>query len=540
MQAEADLQFYKALFDLADQSSPVAWVLCKDPGMPLILSTFSKQVFGEQIHFNDIRAQIIETVHVDDRPQALNRLNEVERTGRLTQMRVRIMRVDTRDYGWFDCSFAALSRDRGRVTRWAFRAVDIDEEVRSQQAAREASQRKDAFIALLGHELRNPLAPIINALALIRSNHPSEAILHEVELIERQTRHMVRLINDLLDVSRLDYDRLTLAPERIDLRMALKQVRESILRAHVSMHKRLTLIEPDQPVMVMADRARIGQVVGNLMRNAVSYSPPGSPVTLSLSVTAEQEARIDLTDAGIGIEPERLATLFEPFSRPPETVRHAGEGLGLGLSLAQRLVQMQGGRLSVHSPGAGLGSTFTIHLPLAAQSDEAVDTLPQAINPSEPVKPPQSATPAQPVTPPQPVAVAAPATPAAGHPASILVVDDNVKAADSLTRLLRLWGHSARAAHDGPSGLDLWQTLHPDVVLLDISMPGMSGVELARLLRAQQGGRSLRIFAVSGFPASDETDPKDQPLFDRYLVKPVDLDLLRHLLESPSDQPAPR
>jgi len=534
MQAEADLQFYKALFNLADQSSTVAWVLCKDPGMPLILSTFSKQVFGEQIHFNDIRAQVIETVHVDDRPQALNRLNEVERTGRLTQMRVRIMRVDTRDYGWFDCSFAALSRDRGRVTRWAFRAVDIDAEVRSQQAAREASQRKDAFIALLGHELRNPLAPIINSLALIRSNHPSEAILHEVELIERQTRHMVRLINDLLDVSRLDYDRLTLAPERIDLRMTLKQVRESILRAHVSMHKRLTLIEPDQPVMVMADRARIGQVVGNLMRNAVSFSPPGSPVTLSLSVTAEQEARIDLTDTGIGIEPKRLATLFEPFSRPPETVRHAGEGLGLGLSLAQRLVQMQGGRLSVHSPGAGLGSTFTIHLPLAAQTDEAVDTPPQAINPS------QSATPAQSATPPQPVAVAAPATPAAGHPASILVVDDNVKAADSLTRLLRLWGHSARAAHDGPSGLDLWQTLHPDVVLLDISMPGMSGVELARLLRAQQGGRSLRIFAVSGFPASDETDPKDQPLFDRYLVKPVDLDLLRHLLESPSDEPAPR
>jgi len=540
MQAEADLQFYKALFNLADQSSTVAWVLCKDPGMPLILSTFSKQVFGEQLHFNDIRAQVIETVHVDDRPQALNRLNEVESTGRLTQMRVRIMRVDTRDYGWFDCSFAALSRDRGRVTQWAFRAVDIDEEVRSQQAAREASQRKDAFIALLGHELRNPLAPMINSLALIRSNHPSEAILHEVELIERQTRHMVRLINDLLDVSRLDYDRLTLAPERIDLRMTLKQVRESILRAHVSMHKRLTLIEPDQPVMVMADRARIGQVVGNLMRNAVSFSPPGSPVTLSLSVTAEQEARIDLTDTGIGIEPKRLATLFEPFSRPPETVRHAGEGLGLGLSLAQRLVQMQGGRLSVHSPGAGLGSTFTIHLPLVAQTDEAVDPPPQAINPPEPVKPPQPATPAQSATPPQPVAVAAPATPAAGHPASILVVDDNVKAADSLTRLLRLWGHSARAAHDGPSGLDLWQTLHPDVVLLDISMPGMSGVELARLLRAQQGGRSLRIFAVSGFPASDETDPKDQPLFDRYLVKPVDLDLLRHLLESPSDEPAPR
>ena len=540
MEQDGAPEFYKALFKLTDLSSAVAWVLCHDPNLPLILSRFAIQVFGERFEVNDIRDKISAVVHPEDRIEALDRFERMAAKGRVTQMRVRLMRADTREYGWFDCSFAPMSRDHDRVTQWALRAADIGEEMRGQEEIRQMCLRKDAFIAVLGHELRNPLSPMINSLALIRANHPSEAILREVDLLERQARQMIRLINDLLDVSRLNEDRITLDIERFDLRLTLDGIRDVILRAAPGMEQRLTLKLPHEPVMVIADAPRMRQVVGNLMRNAVSYSPPGSPVTLSLSVTAEQEARIDLTDAGIGIEPERLATLFEPFSRPPETVRHAGEGLGLGLSLAQRLVQMQGGRLSVHSPGAGLGSTFTIHLPLAAQTDEAVDTPPQAINPSEPVKPPQSATPAQPVTPPQPVAFAAPATPAAGHPASILVVDDNVKAADSLTRLLRLWGHSARAAHDGPSGLDLWQTLHPDVVLLDISMPGMSGVELARLLRAQQGGRSLRIFAVSGFPASDETDPKDQPLFDRYLVKPVDLDLLRHLLESPADQPAPR
>ena len=522
MQLDGDLPFYKALFELSDQSSTVAWVLCKDPGMPLIFSRFAKQVFGEPVEVNDIRAKVSETVHVDDRSEALSRLGEVARTGRMIQMRVRIWRVDIRDYGWFDCVFAPLTRDGGRVTQWAFRALDVAEEVRAQQAVREASQRKDAFIALLGHELRNPLSPIINSLALIRAHRPNEAILHEVDLIERQTRQMVRLINDLLDVSRLDHDRINLETERFDLRLALEQIREVILRVQADMSHRLTLTLPDRPVMVIGDQARMRQVVGNLMRNAVSYSPPGSPVTLALSVTTDGEARIDLTDAGIGIASERLATLFEPFAIPPETVRHAGQGLGLGLSLARRLIEMQGGHLAVHSAGPGLGSTFSVFLPLADPADGPVASM-QPIPVKQPEPPSTTSAPA--ASPPLPEA-----SPARSL-SSILVVDDNERAADSLTRLLRLWGHSARAAHDGPSGLDLYWTLHPDVVILDISMPGMSGVEVARLLRAQQGARALKIYAVSGFPASEKTDPTDLALFDRYLVKPVDLDLLRDVLE---------
>ncbi len=520
-QSEPSPEFLRTLFKFNDSESVVAWVFCPDPNAPPILSRFAREVLPEQpadeYRLADLLAQWQSRVHPDDQQALLDTLRGATVQGQVYSARLRWLRADTGRYGWFDCRFCPVVRDARGIAQWAFRAADIDERLQHEEALLEASRRKDAFIALLGHELRNPLAPIRTSLALMRALQPSGAILREVELIERQTAQMVRLINELLDMSRLDHDRLDLALERFDLRTSVLGVQEVMQRAGDDMHDRLTVGLPEAPVMVIADPARIQQVLGNLMRNAVAYSGPGSPVSLTLSVTADHEAQIALTDAGIGIEPDRLESIFEPFSKAPEGMRRPNEGLGLGLTLAKRLVQMHSGRLEVASAGLGRGSTFTVTLPL----DQAAAPVPRT---HDITVANQSAR----------TAVAAELNGAL----RIVVVDDNVRAADSLTRLLQHWGHAARAAYDGHRALELYETLQPCVVILDIAMPDMTGYDLARVLRARQGARALRIIVVSGYPQTTQADPSSLSLFDEYFVKPVDLDQFRRVLEDPRGAPA--
>lgn len=516
-QASVDPKFLSAIFKVTDAASNVAWVLCPDSNRPLILNRLASAVLSEQLSMAGVLAQWRSRVHPDDQRMVLEVLQQATEPGRLCSITLRVLRADTGRYGWFECVFSPIARAGQVTTQWVARAADIDGRIKHEGEMRDASHRKDRFIALLGHELRNPLAPIRTSLALIRASHPSGAILREVELIERQTSQMVRLINDLLDVSRLDHDRLTLTPERFDLRTSVLGVQETMLRARDDMHERLTLSLPESPVMVMADKVRIKQVLGNLMRNAVTYSGPTSPLSLSLSVTADQEALITLTDAGIGIEPERLETIFEPFSRDPEGVRRPNEGLGLGLTLARRLVQMHGGRLEAHSAGLGHGSSFTIRLPLDAQA--VSDLCASAVSGHT-------------------LAEASSGDAVEHRALRILVVDDNVRAADSLTLLLQHWGHAARAAYDGHRALELDQTLRPDVVILDIAMPDMTGYDLARTLRDRQGRRKLSIIVVSGYPQTAQADPSSLTLFDHYLMKPVDLDRFRQVIETCTAQPA--
>jgi two-component system CheB/CheR fusion protein len=507
-QSDPDPEFLRALFKVNDAESVVAWVFCPDPNAPPILSRFARAVLPEQpageYRLADLLAQWQARVHPDDQQTLLDTLSGATVQGQVYSTRLRFLRADTGRYGGFDCWFCPMVRDAHGMAQWVLRAADIDERLQHDEAMLQASRRKDAFIAMLGHELRNPLAPMRTSLALIRALQPSGAILREVELIERQTALMVRLINDLLDVSRLDHDRLELALERFDLRTSVLGVQEMTLRSMAHMHDRLTVTLPEEPVMVMADPVRIRQMLSNLMRNALAYSEPGSPVLLTLSVTADHEAQIILTDAGIGIEPDRLESIFEPFSRAPEGKRRPNEGLGLGLTLAQRLVQMHGGRIEAASAGLGCGSTFTVTLPMDQAAAEGKHTA-------------------------QSVAAAEP-----NGALRIVVVDDNVRAADSLTLLLQHWGHAARAAYDGHRALELDEALQPDVVILDIAMPDMTGYDLARVLRARQGARDLRIIVVSGYPQTTHADPSSLSLFDQYLLKPVDLDQFRQALETRS------
>ena len=517
LHSDPDPEFLRALFKVNDAESVVAWVYCPDPNAPPILSRLAREVLPEQpageYRLADLLVQWQSRVHPDDQQTLLDTLSGATEQGQVYSTRLRFLRADTGRYGGFDCRFCLIGRDAHGMAQWVLRAADIDERLQHDEAMLQASRRKDAFIAMLGHELRNPLAPMRTSLALIRALQPSGAILREVELIERQTALMVRLINDLLDVSRLDHDRLDLTLERFDLRTSVLGVQEMTLRSMADTHDRLTVTLPEEPVMVMADPVRIKQVLSNLMRNALTYSEPGSPVSLTLSVTADHEAQIILTDAGIGIEPDRLESIFEPFSRAPEGKRRPNEGLGLGLTLAQRLVQLHGGRLEAASAGLGCGSTFTISLPI----DQPAAPEPRVPDKTEAQHTAHSVAAAEP-----------------NGALRILVVDDNVRAADSLTLLLQHWGHAARAAYDGHRALELDQALQPDVVILDIAMPDMTGYDLARVLRARQGARDLRIIVVSGYPQTTHADPSSLSLFDQYLLKPVDLDQFRQALEAHS------
>jgi signal transduction histidine kinase/ActR/RegA family two-component response regulator len=511
--ANPDQGFLRALFKLAEATPDVAWVFCPDDHAPLMLNQLARVFFPGQPTMADLRTQWRMLVHPDDHQAVPVMLAGATEQGHLYPLKFRFKRADTGRYAWFEGVFSPVLRVQHVTRQWFVRAADIDARLNQEQALREAARRKDAFIALLGHELRNPLAPIRTSLALIRAAQPSALILSEVELIERQTSQMVRLIDDLLDMARLDHDRLTLVPERFDLRSSVWGIRDMVLRTRHDMHARLTVSLPDSPVMVMADRVRIKQVLGNLMRNAVTYSGPGSPVSLSLAVTAQHEAQITLTDAGIGINPERLDAIFEPFSRAPEDARRPNEGLGLGLTLARRLVQMQGGRLEAYSAGLGRGSTFTITLPLDARAEHDAPT----------------ARPASPA--PVELKVADVASPSG---LSILVVDDSAQAADSLTLLLQRWGYAAHAAYDGRSALALEQTLQPDAIILDIDLPDMSGYDLARVLRDRQGSRDLAIIALSGYRQTEQAPDASPPLFDQYYLKPVDLERFRLALDTHS------
>ena len=373
---------------------------------------------------------------------------------------------------------------------------DIADRRAAEEALREADRRKDEFLSMLAHELRNPLAPISNALAVLGLSAAPDAIRGAREMMERQVRQLVRLVDDLLDVSRIRTGKIRLRIERVDLAAAVRaavEASEPLIRA--AGHALAVEVE-DEPLPLRADPARLIQVTSNLLNNAVRYTPPGGAIT----VRAWREggrACVAVTDTGIGIAPEMLGRVFEMFMQVDSETAHVSGGLGIGLSLVKTLVELHGGEVSAASRGPGRGSEFVVCLPLA---DEAADE-------------------------PQP----APAPGVASGGLRVLVVDDNVDAAESLVLLLELLGHTAWAAHDGPEGLAAIEARRPDVVLLDIGLPGMDGHAVARAARRLAGGEGLFIAALSGWGQAEDRRRSREAGFDTHLVKPVapgDLELL--------------
>jgi signal transduction histidine kinase/ActR/RegA family two-component response regulator len=387
-------------------------------------------------------------------------------------------------------------------------ARDITERKRSEEALREsaerlreADRRKDEFLAMLAHELRNPLAPIRNAAEVLRRIAPAEPRLLQVrEMIDRQVTHMAHLVDDLLDVSRISRGKILLRSQRLDLNALVRATvedRRSLLEGN---GLRLEMALPDSPVRMVGDPTRLSQVVGNLLHNAEKFTNSGGRVRVSLSADREAaQAVLVVEDSGIGMEPEILSRLFEPFSQADGSLDRSRGGLGLGLALVKGLVDLHGGDIRAESAGKERGSIFTLRLPL--------DGEPEA---------PWTET----------------AAAGDGRPLRVLIVEDNRDAADSLRLLLELASHEVEVAYTGSEGLERAHRFHPEVALCDIGLPGgMDGYALARALRGREDTAGIHLIAISGYGQEEDQRQARESGFDRYLTKPVDPAVLLKLLE---------
>ncbi len=352
-----------------------------------------------------------------------------------------------------------------------------------------ADTRKNEFLATLAHELRNPLAPLANMLEVLkRSDQDPDARQQARETMDRQLRQLVRLVDDLLDLNRITHNRLELRQADVELAPIIRQAIEGARPMMESAGQTLKLELPVEPVYLHADTARLAQVFGNLLNNASRYSPAGAHVAVSGRV-ASGELRVSVRDNGIGIPPEKLQDIFEMFTPLERNHARSQGGLGIGLTLARRLVAMHGGSLEAFSAGTDKGSEFIVRLPALAAAPRA--------------KP-------------------AAARPLLSRHRRVLVVDDNEDAAVSLAMLLDMTGNVTHLAHDGEQALAAAEKYRPDVVLLDIGMPKMNGHEVCRRMRAQPWGRNLKVIALTGWGQEQDRRQSREAGFDAHLVKPVD------------------
>ncbi len=392
-------------------------------------------------------------------------------------------------------------QEQGRAIRLTT-IRDISERKRAEDAAREAHRRKDEFLATLAHELRNPLAPIRNGLAVLRrAGIDSQAGLAVRVMMERQTEHLVRLVDDLLDVSRISRGQVELRKRPCDLAGIAHQAVETSLPLINGRQHRLRIDQAPGKVLVDADAVRLSQAIANLLNNAAKYTPDGGDIQLWIGAEAG-EAVVRVEDNGIGIPAPLLARVFDLFVQGQGPATQARDGLGIGLNLAKVLVEMHGGRIEAHSQGHGLGSEFCLRLPLLT----GLPVLP----------PPRGED----------------ASAGGGCALRVLVVDDNADAALSLATLLDILGHDARPAHDGESAIALAQAFRPDVVFLDIGMPRLNGYEACRRIRSEPWGRDILIAALTGWGQGQDKRQAQAAGFDQHFTKPVDIEALEAFLAS--------
>jgi PAS domain S-box-containing protein len=372
----------------------------------------------------------------------------------------------------------------------------------------EADRRKDEFLATLSHELRGPLTPLANVLEIWKRSRDPEQLIRARTTMERQLGQIVRLVDDLLDMSRITHDRLELRRGRVQLARIVDDAVDTWRPLAESLSQELTLEVPDEPLPLFADSARLVQVLGNLLSNACKYTNEGGRV----SITARRDgtdAVVTVADNGIGIQPDKLATVFDMFTQVGTAPARAQGGLGIGLTLVKRLVEMHGGSVEAQSEGLGRGSQFVVRLPLSAAD---VDT-----GPAQRAPPPKAPC------------------------RRVLVVDDNVDSATSLAMLLRLEGHETYTAHDGESAIAAAEQHRPDIVLLDIGLPKVNGHDVCRRLRRQPWANSTLMIAVTGWGQQDDRRESEDAGFDGHLVKPVDYGALVEVLKARAPPgPTPR
>lgn len=410
-------------------------------------------------------------------------------------------------------AFASRRRDRfdpeeleflQTITRYVTVAY---ERLRLVRELRTADRKKDDFIALLAHELRNPLAPLRNGLQVMRLAGEDAAVIAQARaMMDRQLTHMVRLIDDLLDISRITLNKMELRRTRVRLTDVINAALETAREAIEASQHQLMLTLPEEPVLLDADLTRLAQVFSNLLTNSAKYTRPGGRIWVT-AIVVDHDVIVTVADTGIGIPPEALPNIFDMFSQVDRSVERSTGGLGIGLALVKGLVSMHGGAVTAASDGQGRGTTFTVRLPMLERFPEAA---------AEPV-----------------VEVARPSS---TRRRKILVVDDHRDSAESMEMMLDLLGNDVRLAHDGLEALELADRFRPDVILMDVGMPKMNGYEATRRIRQQSWGRGMIIVALTGWGQEADRSESHEAGCDRHLVKPIDPDDLKALLDELSER----
>ncbi|MCI0458232.1 MAG: ATP-binding protein [Gemmataceae bacterium] len=456
---------------------------------------------------------VLEDVHPEDRDYFRTTVTRTLQEGLDHRIEYRLLRSGG-EVRWVEGRGKLFRDAQGRPRRMVGVCLDVTERKRAEQElkttasenarlyceVRDADRRKDEFLATLAHELRNPLAPIRTALHILQEPGITPEQAEEMRAImERQVQHLARLVDDLLDVSRVMRGKIELRKEKVELQAIVARAVETVRPAIDAQGHRLEVTLPQGKVVLEVDPVRVAQVVANLLNNAARYTDGPGLIQLG----AEQQGGdvvLRVRDTGIGISQELLPRVFDLFVQAEHTLARSRGGLGIGLTLVRSLVQLHGGAVEAHSPGLGQGSEFVVRLPAPPTSPEGRS------------------------------AASGPTPGADGPRRRVLVVDDNLDAAESLALLVRLWGHEVRVAHDGQGALSEATAFRPEVVLLDIGLPGLSGYEVAARLRALPDARATLLVAMTGWGQPQDRQRAREAGFDVHLTKPADPEVLHALL----------
>jgi PAS domain S-box-containing protein len=504
-QVEQKLRVSRERLDMVVQSTGLGLWYCDLPFSQLDWSDRCKELFGLSPDVVVTIDTFYERLHPDDRQRTREAIEHSIQAGAPFDLDYRTVSPEGR-VRWIHAIGRCFFSPTGVPERFDGITVEATERKRVEEQLQEADRRKNEFLALLSHELRNPLAAIRNALYLLDPRGTEDPSLREAwEMLDRQSSVLASLVDDLLDVFRITHQKVSLHREHLDL-VHLARLAVGDLQSALE-HQGLTIGGefPASPVWVVADKTRLTQVLMNVLNNAAKYTRPGGQVRVA--VTADREARRALLlvkDTGVGIAPEMLPHVFDAFCQGELGLARTQGGLGLGLALVKGLVELHGGTVSVASAGVGLGSTFTVALPLSS--------APHGQNAAARPRPP----------------VALPPPP--GRKLRILIIEDNRDTARSLRTLLQRYGHEVEMAHDGVAGVERSLAWKPDVVLCDLGLPELDGYQVAQALRADPRTVGTRLIAVSGYGLEDDRRRTTEAGFDLHLIKPVDPSELQRLL----------
>jgi PAS domain S-box-containing protein len=489
---------------MAENIEDAFWMFSPEDLQLLYLSPAFEMLWGQSVALIERNFQSwLDMVHHSDRERVRAAFQRLL-SGSDYDEEFRVVHPDRSIHWVRDRAFHVKNTAPG-VRRVARITSDVSAKKVAEKLLHDADLRKDEFLATLAHELRNPLGPIRTAVELMRTADNSATNVQDKarDMISRQVTHLTRLVDDLLDISRISQGKITLRQEEVEVEAFISASVEIALPFIESRSHTLNVVMPEQPLWITGDAIRLAQIIGNLLHNAAKYTPNGGAITLKARAV-NKELLISIEDTGIGISPDAIDSLFDLFAQGDRSPDRTQEGLGIGLSLVKKLVELHNGRVKVYSAGPNMGSTFNVYLPLCKHTPEKQDAPPASELPLDQGK----------------------------KHMKVLLVDDNADAVEMLAMLLETLGYDTDCAYDANSALTAAKVFLPDVILLDIGLPGANGYDVAKILRKQERFKNTKVIALTGYGQAGDRERALEAGFDYHLVKPIEIEKLTSLFKT--------